>query len=56
MNKSTFAEWMKKVDALVWTRAGCSVHDLPDCCFGDWFDDGLTPGSAANEAILCAQE
>lgn len=56
MNKPTFADWMKKVDAAVWRIAGCSVNDLTDCCLSDWFEDGLTAGSAAREAILCNNE
>ena len=47
----TFAYWMKLVDDLVWQLVGCSIHDLPDCGFRTWYDDGLAPEEAAERAI-----
>jgi hypothetical protein len=47
----TFEAWMAAVDAQVQALAGCSVHDLPDCCFADWYADGVTPRTAAQRAI-----
>lgn len=49
--KDTFASWMRKVDDYVWRKAGCSVYDLDDCPFRDWYDDGVTPRRAALKAI-----
>lgn len=46
-----FKQWMKRVDDLVWQQAGCSVHDLPDCLFRDWHEDGVTPEEAAERAV-----
>lgn len=46
-----FEKWMEEVDALVYKRAGLSVHDLPDCPFLDWFNDDVMPGVAARRAI-----
>lgn len=46
-----FAAWMAKVDAAVIAKCGLSVSDLPDCCFSDWFEDGMRPGDAARAAI-----
>ncbi len=51
-----FDAWMKKVDAEVSRKVGLSVHDLPDCCFSDWHEDGVTPKSAASRAIKYAKE
>jgi hypothetical protein len=47
----TFDQWMDKVDRLVTAALGLSVHDLPDCCYRDWYDEGLTPRQAARRAI-----
>jgi hypothetical protein len=52
----TFDEWMAEVDNAVERIAGMSVHDLPDCCFRDWFDDDVKPVSAARRSIREAQE
>jgi hypothetical protein len=52
MNKITFEEWMKKVDVAVESIAGCSVHDLPDFCFRDAYDDGRNPASVARETLV----
>ena len=53
---TTFADWMAKVDAIVYRKQGCSVHDLPDCCFADWYDDDMSPARAAAKAIRAARE
>jgi hypothetical protein len=47
----TFEEWMAKVDAEVWRQVGCSVHDLPDCNYRDWYEDEVAPATAARRAI-----
>lgn len=47
----TFAQWIRKVDIAVSKRVGCSVYDLADCPFRDWFEDGMTPTEAATEAL-----
>lgn len=49
--RETFDQWMARVDAHVQARAGCSVHDLADCCFRDWYDDDMHPLVAARKAI-----
>lgn len=51
-----FQDWMDKVDKEVINYCGLSVHDLPDCCFRDWFDDGASPKQAAKRAIKAANE
>jgi hypothetical protein len=55
MNLSTkshdFSAWMKAVDEIVWSKAFCSVYELDDCTFQDWFDQGKTPQQAAVKAI-----
>jgi hypothetical protein len=49
--EKTYDEWVKAVDNAVWDIAGCSVYDLPDCCFSDWYDDDITSIQAAKRAI-----
>lgn len=48
----TFERWMQAVDAEIERKLGLTSDDLPDCCYRDWFDDGRTPVSAANAAIV----
>lgn len=48
---SAFAIWMDRVDRIVWSRAGVSIYDLPDCPFRDWHDDERTAREAAEEAL-----
>ena len=47
----TYEQWMKQVDAHVWARLGCSVHDLCDFMSRDMYDDGASPEEAALEAM-----
>ncbi len=47
---------MKKVDQACEARFGISIHDLPDFCFRDAFDDGETPARVALEAIRNARD
>lgn len=49
--KRNFEEWMLLVDVACHKIAGCSIHDLGDCCFDDWFEEGISPTSAASRAI-----
>lgn len=46
-----FDSWMQIVDREVEAKIGLSVHDLEDCPFRDWFDDGTSAESAAQMAI-----
>jgi len=38
-----FALWLRQIDIHVGKRLGLSVFDLPDVCWRDYFDDGLSP-------------
>ena len=49
--KKTFAEWMNAVEAILERRLGLSSADLSDCCYSDWYEDGMSPGEAATHAI-----
>ena len=48
---ASFDVWMVKVDEWCYRLAGVSVHDLPDLCFADLFEDGTSPREAARMAL-----
>lgn len=54
--RRNFEDWMAEVDAVVSNRCGLSADDLPDCCYRDWFEDGVSPRAAASMAISEAGE
>ena len=39
----TFDQWMDRVDRCCQLDFGLSIRDLPDMCFRDAYDSGLTP-------------
>ncbi len=51
LRPTNFNAWMCAVDAACIRRSGLSIYDLADCCFHDWYDDGMTPAAAARHAI-----
>lgn len=54
--KKTFDEWFAAVDAACRSKYGVSIHDLPDCCYRDWYEARVTPKGAASRAWKLAQE
>jgi hypothetical protein len=48
---ATFPDWMAKVDRLIGHVCGASADDLSDCCYADWYDSGMSAGTAARKAI-----
>jgi len=52
----TFEEWMAFVDHYINLSCGMWSNDLPDCCYRDWYDDNVTPKTAAKRAIKSANE
>ena len=54
-NKISFADWMKKVDEILMTALYLDSRDLPDCCYRDWHESGMSPADAARQAIRDAQ-
>lgn len=51
-----FENWMKLVDNYIVQVIGLTSADLPDCCYRDWYDDGVSPKSAAKRAMRSATE
>lgn len=56
MARKSFDEWMRDVDAAVARKCGMSHHDLPDCPYRDWYDDGVSAKSAAAKAVRMARD
>lgn len=49
--KRTFEEWMNQVDIYLDATVGLTHNDLADCCYRDWYDDGVSPKVAAKRAL-----
>ena len=49
--KVSFETWMERVDKFVYLSCGLSVDDLNECCYADWYDDGMGAGRAAKKAM-----
>jgi hypothetical protein len=51
MKYTTFESWMEAVNGLVFTHFILEAYDLPDLCYRDWFESGITPMIAARKTI-----
>lgn len=49
--QATFDKWLEQVNTWCWTLASCSVHDLADCRFMDWYEGNVGPKTAAKRAL-----
>ncbi len=57
MPKQSFQEWMKQVDAKIANNCGgLTSEDLPDCCYADWYGQGMSASVAARKAMKYSQE
>lgn len=54
--KRSFAEWQREVNSILIVECGLGIDDLPDCCYADWYQDGVSPKSAAKRAIRHAKD
>lgn len=54
MAKQEFSQWMRKVDALISASIGLGANDLEDHPYYDWYEDGVSPASAAKRVIRSA--
>jgi hypothetical protein len=50
-HKNSFATWMNKVSAIIDEKIGMSTLDLPDQPYTQWFEEKVSPTSAAKRAI-----
>jgi hypothetical protein len=46
-----FDTWLAKVNSAIESRCGLSSDDLSDCCYYDWYADGVSPSDAAQMAL-----
>jgi hypothetical protein len=46
-----FDTWMKRVDSALVRKCGLTSDDLSDCCYYDWYEDGVSPINAANMVL-----
>lgn len=49
--ENEFKVWKQQVNSIIEDTIGLSCDDLEDCCYRDWFDDGVSPKTAAKRAI-----
>ena len=54
--EKTFEQWKQEVDRFVDIMTGLSSDDLPDICYRDLFEDGVSSKRAAARAIRNAME
>jgi hypothetical protein len=47
----TFEKWFAEVDSIVSSKCGIGVDDLPDMCYMDSFEDGVTPSEMAEDVF-----
>ena len=52
----TIESFISLVDKFVQNKIGVSVHDLPDFCFADYFEEDFTADEARDAAEDCASE
>lgn len=51
MPEDTFESWLEKVNTVLFRLVGLGHEDIEDQPWWDWWDDGYSPYSAAQEAI-----
>ena len=47
----TFEQWFSQVNAEISRKTGLTTDDLPDMCYLEMYEDGLTAPRAARKAI-----
>ena len=52
----TIESFISLVDNVIQNKIGVSVHDLPDFCFDDYFEEDFTADEARDAAEDCASE
>jgi hypothetical protein len=50
--KQSFEQWKEKVDKIIADKlGGFTSDDLPDICYADLYEDGISPSAAAKQAM-----
>lgn len=52
----TFEQWSVSVDFWINRELGLSKDDLPDCPYREWYEDRVSPRTAAKRAIKMVNE
>ena len=52
----TLQNFISLVDGFVQKKIGVSIHDLPDFCFVNYFEEDFTTDEARDAAEDCASE
>lgn len=47
----TFEKWKEAVDELLVEAVGFGSDDLVDCCYREWYDEGLEPRSIIGDVL-----
>ena len=47
--KKSYEEWEKELDAAIQKEYFLSLYDGIDCCFYDWYEDGVSIKSAVRK-------
>lgn len=55
IDMQTYTQWKGKVNFLLVRSFGLGVDDLPDCPYRDWYEDDVSPATAAKRAIAAAE-
>ena len=50
-DRAKFELWKQRVNIEVLLLCGLGADDLPDCCYADWFEDGVSAKAAAKRAL-----
>jgi hypothetical protein len=50
----TFESWMARVDAVLEELVEVTSDDLPDVDYYPWYEDSVSPASAAHRALAFA--
>ncbi len=53
--KNSMNKFIEDIDEAVYVKLGCSVHDLPDFNFADYYDEDLS-GKEYQDSVLYAVE
>jgi hypothetical protein len=49
--RRSYDEWYALAEKACLALCGLSLSDLPDVCFMDWYEDGVSPAACAKRAI-----
>jgi len=52
----SFEQWMDAVNRVLVRKCGLGVEDIPDFCYRDYYDDGVSAFETASEALDAARD